>query len=212
VRSSTGMTIVVSLEAFLGLLFGSVCGAVIFAKVTRIQTWAQVNFSHPIVIRYGSGVVEDLHHCQEAQAAMLGKGRRNRSNNNTIDKNNASSIGTHKFNAEPVAMMRVPWPVLEFRVVNRLVARVGGEIVGGSIRAVVTVDEDQALPVINKKFRNMRSDKHYQKNDPHLSGLSSIESSENDYAVTIKSSHRPFEEDLSGHLIHRRVFCKVRAR
>lgn len=50
------ITAVCSLESFIGVLYSGFCGAILFGKVLRIQSHAQVIFSDPIVIRYGSGV------------------------------------------------------------------------------------------------------------------------------------------------------------
>jgi hypothetical protein len=45
-----------SIEAFMGVLFAAVMGAVVFGKVCRIQSHANITFSDPILIRYGTGV------------------------------------------------------------------------------------------------------------------------------------------------------------
>lgn len=45
-----------TLEAFVGVVFSSICGALIFAKVVRIQALAPVLFSDPMIVRYGPGV------------------------------------------------------------------------------------------------------------------------------------------------------------
>jgi hypothetical protein len=45
-----------SLESLIGVLYSGFCGAILFGKVLRIQSHAQVIFSDPILIRYGSGV------------------------------------------------------------------------------------------------------------------------------------------------------------
>ena len=56
ISKCTGITILVTLEAFVGVLYASFCAAVIFTKLGRIQSFAKVVFSDPLVIRYGSGV------------------------------------------------------------------------------------------------------------------------------------------------------------
>jgi hypothetical protein len=87
---------VCSLEAFFGVLYSGFCGAILFGKVLRIQSHAQVIFSDPIVIRYGDGV----------------RG----GDSDWID------------NDEEARPKHLPCPVLEFRVINRLFAEAGGEI------------------------------------------------------------------------------------
>lgn len=52
------ITFLCSLESFLGVIYAGFCGAILFGKVMRIQSYAQVYFSDPIVIRYGRGVEE----------------------------------------------------------------------------------------------------------------------------------------------------------
>lgn len=51
-----GMNLLMALEAFVGVLFTAVCGAIIFSKITRVQSYANVVFSTPIVVKYGSGL------------------------------------------------------------------------------------------------------------------------------------------------------------
>lgn len=46
--------------SFSGVLFGGITGAVIFSKIARMQTVAQIAFSEPICIRYGSGLLAEL--------------------------------------------------------------------------------------------------------------------------------------------------------
>ena len=40
----------------MGVLYAGFCSAIIFSKVLRIQSQAQVRFSDPLIIQYGSGV------------------------------------------------------------------------------------------------------------------------------------------------------------
>jgi hypothetical protein len=48
-----------SLESLWGVLYSGFCGAILFGKVLRIQSQAQVIFSDPICVRYGTGVIEN---------------------------------------------------------------------------------------------------------------------------------------------------------
>lgn len=47
---------ITAMEAFVGVLYAGFCSAIIFSKVLRIQSQAQVRFSDPLIIQYGSGV------------------------------------------------------------------------------------------------------------------------------------------------------------
>jgi len=52
------ITLICSMESFLGVLYSGFCGAILFGKILRIQSHAQVIFSDAIIIRYGRGLQE----------------------------------------------------------------------------------------------------------------------------------------------------------
>jgi hypothetical protein len=209
------VTIVVTLEAFVGILFASFCGAILFAKVARIQSFAQVVFSDPIVIRYGTGVMVD--------------------NDDGSEEDESSSMDTD--------IVQIPCPVMEFRIVNRLHSTPGGEIIDASIQIVASIDASQACPTIRNaasrrrrggkkgKKRNIRQRATRQKNE-HLLNLPEPESKPNNItrssstesleaigrglgpglgSTTIPTgkTHQAFEEDPSGHLVPKRIFSKL---
>ncbi|CAB9499969.1 expressed unknown protein [Seminavis robusta] len=119
------ITFICSLESLLGVLYSGFCGAILFGKVLRIQSHAQVIFSDPIVIRYGTGVAEG------------GDFDNNTSNNNASDDEGPSSKKKTKSH---------PCPVLEFRIVNRLFNEAGGEIMDATLNVVANVDANDADP------------------------------------------------------------------
>lgn len=49
---------ILAIEAFLGILFASLCGAVFFSKIVRLTTQAHVTFSSAICLQYGAGVTD----------------------------------------------------------------------------------------------------------------------------------------------------------
>jgi hypothetical protein len=104
----------------LGVLYSGFCGAILFGKVLRIQSHAQVIFSDPIVIRYGTGVAEG--------------GDYENGNDSDEDNNNDGKPKSH------------PCPVLEFRIVNRLFNEAGGEIMDATLNVVANVDANDADP------------------------------------------------------------------
>eukprot|EP00957_Ditylum_brightwellii_P008068 611857-Ditylum_brightwellii.AAC.1 len=53
-RRCFGIQFICSLEALVGVLFAGFCGAILYGKVSRVQSIARVLFSDPIVIRYGA--------------------------------------------------------------------------------------------------------------------------------------------------------------
>ena len=95
-----------------------------FGKVLRIQSHAQVIFSDPLVIRYGKGV---LHGGSEGRQAH---------GNESSDEESA----------------KLPCPVVEFRIVNRLFSEPGGEIMDASLNVVANIDADDANPHLGNSF------------------------------------------------------------
>jgi len=109
------ITFICSLESLLGVLYSGFCGAILFGKVLRIQSHAQVIFSDPIVIRYGSGVMQ----------------------NKEFDDDDGAQEGEGG---------KIPCPVLEFRIVNRLFQEVGGEIMDATLNVVANLNANDADP------------------------------------------------------------------
>ena len=60
-------------EAFVGVIFASFCGAIIFGKVVRIRSLAPIFFSDPITVRYGSGLTgnQDISQCNRLPCPIL---------------------------------------------------------------------------------------------------------------------------------------------
>jgi len=52
-RECALISIICTLESFLGLIYAATASAILFAKITRIQNHAQVTFSDAICIEYG---------------------------------------------------------------------------------------------------------------------------------------------------------------
>ena len=96
-----------SMEAFVGVLYAGFCTAVLFGKVIRSQSRAQIYFSDPMVVRFGKGELCD-------------------DNEKGIDVELGEGLGGIR---EERGEEHLPCPSLEFRLVNRLHDDVqGGEI------------------------------------------------------------------------------------
>lgn len=108
------VTIICSTESFLGVLYVGFCGAILFGKVLRIHSHAQVTFSDPVVIQYGSGVDEGPFRREIAKSEI-------------------------KTRVNP-PRKKIPPPVLEFRVVNRLFNESGGEIIDANLNVVASIE------------------------------------------------------------------------
>jgi hypothetical protein len=192
------ITFICSLESFLGVLYSGFCGAILFGKVLRIQSHAQVIFSDPIVIRYGSGV-------------QHGEGEEDDEDDEDGPK-------------------KIPCPVLEFRVVNRLFGEVGGEIMDATLNVVANVDANDADPNVldslgAEKQKNGRtgiqltsqdstSDTHSE-GSGRISANSESKSSGKFFSAGTLSNllhrqhHHAVDEDPSARLVNKRIFSKM---
>jgi len=110
-----GLGVIGSFEAFVGVLYAGFCGAILFGKVIRSQSQAQVFFSDPIVIRFGKK--ELAGHGDEDNAAAT-TGDEETGGGNLVTINEGSKDKEHN----------IPCPSLEFRLVNRLHDVNAGEI------------------------------------------------------------------------------------
>ena len=131
-------------EAFLGILFSGFWGAIWFAKVTRMTSFAQVSFSDAIIVKYGTGVTgtvddeeyEELSSDDDAITAPLKKSYK---------------------------PSKLPCPIFEFRIANRLHRQRRGEIIDACLNIVASMEESQSTrsirngsgmePMIRRKGR-----------------------------------------------------------
>lgn len=200
-----GMTIFVTMEAFSGILFASMCGAILVAKIARIQSIAQVHFSDPLVIRFGSGVNMDKDDRDKDDGEMK-----------AVDLGDAESVE------------RIPPPVMEFRINNHLHSIAGGEIIDATVNIVASIDASQACPTVvnvmrrkggrKKRLRRMNHTEKKASFLPTDSGLSSPGSRIEPLSlggfmrsVSLNKTDQAHEidEDPTGHLVARRIFAKL---
>ena len=122
------VSLLCSFESFIGVLYSGFCGAILFGKVLRIQSHAQVMFSDPIVVRYGTNGVGNATEDEEKEDKRPDK---------------ATKDGT-----------QIPCPVLEFRVVNQLFDEIGGEIMDATLNVVANVDANDIDNLVESDRRN----------------------------------------------------------
>ncbi|KAL7565771.1 hypothetical protein ACA910_010209 [Epithemia clementina (nom. ined.)] len=115
IRNCTGITIVATLEAFVGILYAAFCSAIIFAKLSRTQSIAQVVFSTPLVIRYGSGVVIETNNLNNHHDSSTNHKSNNNNNNNN---NNAKDRDDNNKEAELGAFMATATPADKNKINN----------------------------------------------------------------------------------------------
>jgi hypothetical protein len=148
-----------SFEAYLGVLFAGTCCAILFRKVLRSQTIAQVFFSDPIVVRFGKGELSNRKWSDSIQSTSNSHingsiWRRDDHRHNimmTVDENKEDprhhdeELGASKNSSNLIATndddddynSNIPCPSLEFRLVNRLHDVASGEIGKSANQAVI---------------------------------------------------------------------------
>ena len=201
------ITIICSLESFLGVLYSGFCGAILFGKVLRIQSHAQVIFSDPIVIRYGSGLQQGHDHFED-------------DDDDEDDDDEAKKL---------------PCPVLEFRVVNRLFAEAGGEIMDATLNVVANVDANDSEGATEASKRDIiRTDTEDSRLRPPRDHFPSQISTADSHSVdttgddsgrfstdaggfkgifsnfnTKRDGQTAVDEDPSARLVNKRIFSKM---
>jgi hypothetical protein len=110
------MNMLLMIEAFVGVCFAGGCGAILFGKVVQVQSQAQVEFSQPMVLRFGTGVM---------------------SNDDADDSDDEGLV--KKSGALPTS--GISCPILEFRVVNKLYKIPNGVITDASVNCVASMHE-----------------------------------------------------------------------
>lgn len=185
-----------SLESLLGVLYSGFCGAILFGKVLRIQSHAQVIFSDPIVIRYGPGV----------------------SDSDEFE----NKTGEEEYDGEKP---KNPCPVLEFRIINRLFNEVGGEIMDATLNVVANIDANDADPSLLDMGRstygessNGTGGETYSESGSYNDTSQSAESFGNGslhrfldplMSLTRKGNHTTVDEDPSARLVSKHIFSKI---
>lgn len=106
----------------MGVLFAGGAGAIILGKIMRYNAIAPVTWSDPLVVKYGSGVkIEENDANETREGTQLGD-----------EKKDDDEL-------EDCATGPIPYPILEFRVLNDAFARDGGELANITISAWVRI-------------------------------------------------------------------------
>jgi hypothetical protein len=179
-------------------LYSGFCGAILFGKVLRIQSHAQVIFSDPIVVRYGSGVEPIPEDEQGAET-------------------------------EATKQKKIPCPVLEFRIVNRLFNDLGGEIMDATLHAVANLDagdiDSSHLSAVDRQHRFTNYGRETENffdsfrrsargsGSGSESGSTSLMGSLHNTGLFFKGKRsrdvQTIDEDPSARLVGKRIFSKV---
>jgi hypothetical protein len=126
-----------SLEAFVGVILAGFTGGIIFAKVTRLTQRARVQFSDPLLVKFGSGLSKN--------AQLTGTNDGFGGNLSTEDLEANTNESNNVFNQSP-------FPVLEFRLANELHNMPSCEIIGSQVHAVVLIEAQEDGDEVNEEL------------------------------------------------------------
>jgi hypothetical protein len=130
----TFISFLTSFEAFVGVMYVGFTGGIIFAKVTRITQRAKVQFSDPLLVKFGAGVDAGMGLDDNSQEIQRGE---------DLNENNTDDLEANAVETAKQAKCPSPFPVLEFRLANELHNIAAGEVIGSQVNAVVVIEGQQ---------------------------------------------------------------------
>lgn len=171
-----GINALMTLEAYVGVLFASFMSAIILSKLSRTQSFADVVFSDPMVVRYGCGVM--------LGATGIVNTPYNGSKGELGGLPPIVSSKELRLNQSSVSQ-KIPCPVLEFRLSNRMSHLLGGEIVDASINGMVSLVEDKLSDSIRESLTHPS---HTKKKQPENDDGNDAEGVDDDDGSSANSS------------------------
>lgn len=133
VSDCISLNLATAVESFIGILYAGFCSAVLFAKLLRARSSAQVSFSDLACIRYGDGVNDLLlglnSNNPNAQASTVLDYTSSDDEDVSIFLNGDAEVG---LNFEP----STAFPVLEFRLCNTKSNLKGGELLDARLQCL----------------------------------------------------------------------------
>jgi hypothetical protein len=132
------VNIACSFESFAGILYASLCGAILVAKISRVHSVAHVIFSTPILLRYPRKQTLE-----------------NNFEENTVIYEDQEFEEDLNSNSSPEPD-KVACPILEFQILNRLSHRFEGELIHCNIVCVAKVIAQQKPTKISKRKSFLR--------------------------------------------------------
>jgi hypothetical protein len=114
-----GVRYTLAIDAFLGILFTSVCGAIFYSKIVRLHTQAHVTFNSAICLHYGmhSGITDPVFDVVRSDKP--------KEHMSCIDKDAVTNF-----------------PIIELRCLDDCATAGGGEVIGASLKCIVNSLEE----------------------------------------------------------------------
>mmetsp|Transcript_1771 Transcript_1771/g.3928 ORF Transcript_1771/g.3928 Transcript_1771/m.3928 type:complete len:759 (-) Transcript_1771:433-2709(-) len=168
------ISFITSFEALVGVVFAGFIGAIFYAKVSRITQRADVLFSDPLTVRFGTGVdtelgVEDDEENvpqNEVDNESLSTSKKKEKG----DDNLSGMTPIEKFRSlakKAISHKPPPFPVITFRIANEMHDTLGGEIIGASVNAVVLIESTKYDDQVSEDLAKQIALHRMKRSNPH---------------------------------------------
>lgn len=134
-------------ESFIGLLYSGICTALLFGKVGRIESYAQVLFSNMICVQ-----LSDVPSQSSGNEDSLNRLATKRAKVKDGNEDDVPQVLEKE--------ILVPCPVLVFQVINELANALGGEILDASLKALVKTEVTVGGPITRLIKINLEEYEH----------------------------------------------------
>lgn len=144
--SCLGISIITSVEAFVGVLFAGFVGAVLFGKIQTIYCQATVIFSDPCVVKYGVSLSgEDMSDDEFEEHVELHDSLRDSVLPDVTSFNTDSIMRSS-------SELKTPFPELTFRIANELYDVPRGEIMNLHLNGVAVIESHKEGKLGRKSY------------------------------------------------------------
>jgi len=153
-RSCLVITLLSTTESFIGLLYAGMCTAIMFGKIGRIQSHAQVTFSDAVCVEYGKLKGEDSSTTSTNSINLtsvrlsLNERIEEESENDLLDNSDEEDSKVRRSEkpqastTSSVSSRDILCPVIKFQLVNQLCNEAGGEILDANMNVMVRKEKE----------------------------------------------------------------------
>mmetsp|Transcript_1239 Transcript_1239/g.1890 ORF Transcript_1239/g.1890 Transcript_1239/m.1890 type:complete len:586 (+) Transcript_1239:136-1893(+) len=144
------ITLLSTAESFMGLLYAGICTAIMFGKIGRIQSHAQVTFSDAMCVEYGKEKAEESSNSSRTlnsvrmslTESIQEEGEDDVSSDRSDDEDAIVVRPIMKPQASFRSKRKIMCPVIKFQLVNQLCNEAGGEILDANMNVMVRKEKE----------------------------------------------------------------------
>lgn len=141
------ITILCTAESFIGLAYAGICTAIMFGKIGRIQSHAQVTFGDTMCVEYGKrGKANEVRGMLSDRGIISARGilgeidfdQVHQSSSHDNEQEITREVETNK----PKKRGKLLCPIIKFQLVNQLANQDGGEILDAQMNVMVRKEQE----------------------------------------------------------------------